>query len=74
MSKKLLLNKLGDHVQKKARAKFKSNSEFADISGVNEKTIRRIYSGKQNLTIKVLEKICIALEIKISDLFKSIEN
>lgn len=73
MSKeKDLLIKLGNYVGKKAKAKFKSNVEFANVCNVNESTIRRILQGEQNISIHVLKRICEALEIKMSDLLKDI--
>ncbi|MCG3165162.1 MAG: hypothetical protein POELPBGB_00924 [Bacteroidia bacterium] len=71
MSKKDdILVKIGDLVRKKAKAKFKSNVEFANVADVNEATIRRILQGEQNLSIKILKKVCQALEVKVSDLLR----
>jgi len=64
--------KIGNYLRKRIREKFKSNVEFANVCNVAESTIRRILSGEQNITIKVIEQICDALEIKVSDLFKEI--
>ena len=75
MSKeKDILVKIGNYIEKKAKAKFKSNVEFADVCEVSESTIRRIQQGEQNISIKVLKRICEALEIKMSDLLKEIGN
>jgi len=67
-----ILISLGDFIGKKAKAKFKSNVEFANVCDVSEGTIRRILSGKQNISFKVLKRICEALDISISDLMKEI--
>jgi DNA-binding Xre family transcriptional regulator len=64
--------KLGNFIRKKMSGKFDSNVELANVSNVAESTIRRILAGEQNITIKVLEQICEALEIKVSDLFREI--
>lgn len=72
MAKDVLLSKIGDYIEKKAKAKFKSNVEFGDACDVNESSVRRIFAGKQNISIKILEKMCDVLEITISDLFKEI--
>lgn len=69
---KTLLIKLGDYIGKKAKAKFKSNVEFANVCDVNESTIRRILAGEQNVSLKVLKRICEVLDIKLSDLFKEL--
>lgn len=71
MSKdKDILVKIGNLLEKKAKAKFKSNVEFANVCNVDEKTIRRIFLGDQNISIQVLKRICEALNIKLADLFK----
>jgi DNA-binding Xre family transcriptional regulator len=73
MSKeKDILLKLADNIGKKAKMKFKSNVEFANVCDVNESTIRRILQGEQNISIKILKRICDALDIKMSDCLKEI--
>lgn len=73
MSKeKDILVKLGNNIGKKAQLKFKSNVEFGNVCNVSETTIRRILLGEQNISVKVLERICDALDIKMSDLLKEI--
>ena len=75
MSKdKDILISIGDYIGKKAKTKFKSNVEFANMCDVSEVTIRRILLGKQNISIKVLKKVCEALDIKMSDLLKETGN
>lgn len=69
-----ILVKLGTIIGKKAKAKYKSNVEFADASNVSEGTIRRILLGKQNITLNVLKQMCDALGIKVSDLLKEAGN
>jgi len=67
-----ILIKIGDYLNKKSKLKFKSNVEFANVSNVDEKTIRRILQGEQNISVKVLKRICDALDIKISELLKDV--
>ncbi len=75
MSKeKDILVKIGDYIGKRAKVKFKSNVEFANVCDVNESTIRRILLGEQNVSIKVLKRICDSLDIKMSDLLKELGN
>ena len=64
------LVKIGDYVGEKAKAKFKSNAEFANVCNINESPTRRILQGKQNISLKVFEGICEALDIKMSELLK----
>ena len=59
-----------DIIGKRAKSKFKSNVEFSNVCDVAESTIRRILQGEQNISIKVLKRICEALDIKVSDLLK----
>lgn len=73
MSKeKDILIKLGNNIGRKAQSKFKSNVEFSNVADVTETTIRRVLLGKQNISIKLLEQICDALDVKMSDLLKEI--
>jgi len=68
LNDKDFLIKLGNAIAKKAKVKFKSNVEFANVCNINESSIRRILRGEQNISMKVLKRICEALEIKVSDL------
>lgn len=73
MSKdKDILVRMGSIIGRKATSKYKSNVEFANVCDVSEGTIRRILQGKQNISIKVLKRICEALDIKMSDLLKEV--
>lgn len=75
MSKdKDILVKLGESIRKKAKNKYKSNVELANVCDVAESTIRRIIAGEQNISINVLKRICEALDIKMSDLLKEAGN
>ena len=46
-----------------------SGRGLESISGVNEITIRRLRKGEQNISIELLYRICIALDISMADLF-----
>lgn len=75
MSKdKDILAKIGNVVGKKAKVKYKSNVELANVCDVAESTIRRILQGQQNISLKTLKRLCDALDIKMSDLLKEIGN
>jgi DNA-binding Xre family transcriptional regulator len=69
-----ILVQVADIISKKAKAKYKSNVEFADVCGIHESSIRRILQGKQNISINVLKRICDALDTKLSDLLKDSGN
>jgi transcriptional regulator with XRE-family HTH domain len=68
------LQEIGDYLNKKAKVKFKTNVEFAYACDVDEKTIRRVLRGKQNISIKVLKRICEALDIKMSEVLRELGN
>lgn len=67
MSEEFLI-KLGDNINARAKAKFKTNLEFASACEIDEASIRRILKGKQNFSIKIFLKICTALDVKMSEL------
>ena len=69
-----ILLQIADVISKKAKTKFKSNVEFANVCDVNESTIRRVLQGQQNTSLKVLKRICEALDMKLSDLLKETGN
>lgn len=47
-----------------------SQEELADKAGLHRTYIGSVERGERNITINVIEKICIALEMSIIDLFK----
>ncbi|MFW0739939.1 helix-turn-helix transcriptional regulator [Flavobacterium sp. T12S277] len=67
MSEEFLI-KLGQNISERAKAKFKTNLEFASACEIDEASIRRILKGKQNFSIKIFLKICTALDVKMSEL------
>lgn len=53
--------------------KFNGNkSEFARASNCSETTVRRVFRNQQRMTVELLIKFCIALEIELSELIKGI--
>jgi DNA-binding Xre family transcriptional regulator len=44
-----------------------SNKSLARISGLSDTTIRRILNEEQDVTLETLHKICLALDIKLSE-------
>ncbi|MDQ6470067.1 helix-turn-helix transcriptional regulator [Flavobacterium sp. LHD-80] len=71
MSEEFLI-KLGDNINARAKAKFKTNLEFASACEIDEASIRRILKGKQNFSIKIFLKICTALDVKMSELLSEV--
>lgn len=72
MSDEFLI-KLGQIISVRAKAKFKSNLEFASACEIDETSIRRILKGEQNVSIKILLKVCNALDIKMSELLSEVD-
>ena len=58
------------NVRKYRLAQNLSQEELAEKAGVHRTYIGSVERGERNITINVMEKICIALEIPITDLFK----
>jgi transcriptional regulator with XRE-family HTH domain len=69
-----LPRKLAKIIKEKSKAKFKTKIDFAYACDLDERTIRRILKGEQNLSVRVLKQVCLALDLKISDLFKSVDE
>ena len=66
------LVKLGNSIRKRSQSHFKTNVDFAFACDVDEKTIRRIFRGEQNVSLSIFKKISKALNIKMSDLLSEI--
>jgi transcriptional regulator with XRE-family HTH domain len=47
-----------------------SQEELAEKAGLHRTYIGSVERGERNITINAMEKICIALEMSIIDLFK----
>jgi DNA-binding Xre family transcriptional regulator len=48
-----------------------SNKSLALISGLSDTTIRRILNEEQDVTLETLHKICLALDIKLSEFLEN---
>lgn len=68
------LQQLGKLISERAKIKFKSNLDFAVSCDIDEKSIRRILKGTQNFSIQIFSKICISLEVKMSELLAEINQ
>ena len=68
------LQQLGKLISERAKIKFKSNLDFAVSCDIDEKSIRRILKGTQNFSIQIFSKICISLEVKMSELLAEINE
>lgn len=53
--------------------KFNGNkSEFARASQCTETTIRRVFGNKQGITINLLLRMCIALDIEVDEIMRGL--
>jgi transcriptional regulator with XRE-family HTH domain len=72
MSQELLKN-IGIVIQQKYVLLYKSKLEFSIASDIDERTIRRVLQGHQNVSIAVLSKISKALNTTISSIIQEAE-
>jgi len=73
MSKEIL-EKLATEIQIRFEDRYPSKLEFSYSADVDERTIRRILKGDQNISILLLHQICLALDTSIGELFHGIEQ
>lgn len=65
-------SKIGNKIRKLRHKRELSQEQFANICGLDRTYIAGIEQGKRNVSIINLEKIAIAFEISLSDLFKDL--
>ncbi|HCB11831.1 MAG TPA: XRE family transcriptional regulator [Cyanobacteria bacterium UBA11991] len=70
MDDKELFNRIGLNIKVERTIKQLTQAQLAEIIGVHEKYIGKIETGKQNVTIKTLNRIARALNISILRLFE----
>ena len=54
------------------RVKYKSNRDFSLACGIDEKTGRLIKQGSYNMSLKLLNQICFAHNVKMSEVLLAI--
>lgn len=64
--------KLCVYIHVNFRSKYKSNREFADVAGIDEKVVRLIQQEEYNLSLKKFKLICDSQDIKMSTVLKDI--
>jgi transcriptional regulator with XRE-family HTH domain len=64
-----LLVKIGERIKATRLAKNMTQNDLAIECEFEKASLSRIESGKSNITIRTLYKICTALDIHISELF-----
>ncbi len=69
-----LLQQIAFELNKRYRLRYKTKLEFSYDANVDEKTIRRVLNGSQNISILLLNRLCCALDTTILELFQSIDK
>ena len=67
-----ILMRFGEAVRKLRQSKQISQEEFADVCGLHRTYISDIELGKRNVSLENIEKIAVALDISISQLFEGV--
>lgn len=67
-----ILMRFGEAVRKLRQSKQISQEEFADLCGLHRTYISDIELGKRNVSLENIEKIAVALDISISQLFEGV--
>lgn len=73
-SKQNILIKFGERVREIRKEKGLSQEELAHKADLHRTYIGMIERAEKNITLLNIEKIAIALEVKISKLFKDLEE
>lgn len=71
MEDKEIFNIIGLNVRVERTIKRLTQAQLAELIDVHEKYIGKIEAGKQNITIKTLNKIANALKIDLIRLFEN---
>ncbi|WP_455157843.1 helix-turn-helix domain-containing protein [Streptococcus sp.] len=64
----------GVKVRELRQKKCMSQEHFADLCGLHRTYISDVELGKRNISIENIQKVALALEISISDLFYEVEK
>lgn len=62
------------YIYKNFRTKYKSNREFADSCGIDEKTVRLIQQEDYNPSLNLFKQICEAQGVKMSEVMAAIDE
>jgi transcriptional regulator with XRE-family HTH domain len=65
-----ICTRVGRNIFRWRRARGKTQEVLAGLAGIDRGYLNAIEKGSQNMTIMVLEKIAIALEVTVQDLLE----
>lgn len=71
MNDEELLNKIAFSIKVERMRKKLTQAQLAELIEVHEKYIGKVESGKQNITIKTLNRLANALQIDIDKFFNN---
>ena len=74
MGRKSLQQRLGDAIRARRMLLEISQESFADKIGVHRTYYGSVETGKQNLTLKSIEKIADGLRVSVSSLFTAADK
>ena len=69
-----ILSAYGSTIRKFRQSQNISQEGFADLCGLHRTYISDVELGKRNVSLENIEKMAEALNIKVSDVFKEVEN
>ncbi len=65
----MILKKLGERIKQLRKKANISQEKLAELAGLDRTYINSVENGRRNISIINMEKICIALEISLTDFF-----
>lgn len=66
--------RIGKAIRKKREALKVSQEAFADELGVHRTYYSAIERGEKDIRVSTLERLCLALGVRISDIFRDVES
>lgn len=63
---------MGNSINKLRKEKKMTQTELAELVGVTQETISKLENGKRKLDINTAQKIAIAFEVSLDELFHGI--
>jgi len=72
ITKSMSINiRIGDRIRELRKVKGLSQEALANLAEVDRTYMTKVETGKKNVTVKILEKIIIALETDFGDFFNN---
>lgn len=65
----MILKKLGERIKQLRKEAGISQEKLAELAGLDRTYINSVENGRRNISIINMEKICIALEISLTEFF-----